>query len=147
MCPSILLTMATILIISVFLQAVEEMSISLRSLFLDPEKGEFYQRAFVAMAEPERTISFRVSWMDDKGVLNFNRGWRVEFSSILGPYKGGLRFHPTVDEGVLKFLGFEQIFKNSLTGLPMGGKLNLLVTEMRRFTKVFLYMVRWKGRL
>ena len=123
------------MIISVFLQAVEEMAISLRSLFLDPEKGGFYQRAFVAMAEPERTISFRVPWMDDKGVLNFNRGWRVEFSSILGPYKGGLRFHPTVDEGVLKFLGFEQIFKNSLTGLPMGGKLNLSVMAMLSFTK------------
>jgi len=105
----------------VFLQAVEEMAISLRSLFLDPEKGDFYQRAFVAMAEPERIISFRVPWMDDNGVLHFNRGYRVEFSSVLGPYKGGLRFHPTVDEGVLKFLGFEQIFKNSLTGLPMGG--------------------------
>lgn len=100
-------------------RAVEEMAISLRSLFLDPEKGDFYQRAFVAMAEPERIISFRVPWMDDNGVLHFNRGYRVEFSSVLGPYKGGLRFHPTVDEGVLKFLGFEQIFKNSLTGLPM----------------------------
>ena len=100
-------------------RAVEEMAISLRSLFLDLEKGDFYRRAFVAMAEPERIIKFRVPWMDDNGVLHFNRGYRVEFSSVLGPYKGGLRFHPTVDEGVLKFLGFEQIFKNSLTGLPM----------------------------
>jgi len=104
-----------------FLQAVEEMAISLKPLFKDPEKGDFYRRAFLAMAEPERTIKFRVSWMDDKGELRFNRGWRVEFSSVLGPYKGGLRLHPTVNEGVLKFLGFEQIFKNALTGLPMGG--------------------------
>eukprot|EP00586_Coscinodiscus_wailesii_P016844 CAMPEP_0172505454 /NCGR_PEP_ID=MMETSP1066-20121228/186642_1 /TAXON_ID=671091 /ORGANISM="Coscinodiscus wailesii, Strain CCMP2513" /LENGTH=464 /DNA_ID=CAMNT_0013282061 /DNA_START=400 /DNA_END=1794 /DNA_ORIENTATION=+ len=104
-----------------FLQAVEEMAQSLEPLFSDPEEGEFYQRAFLAMTEPERTISFRVSWMDDTGTLRFNRGWRVEFSSILGPYKGGLRFHPSVNEGILKFLGFEQIFKNALTGLPMGG--------------------------
>jgi len=66
-------------------------------------------------------ISFRVSWVDDGGTMRVNRGWRVEFSSALGPYKGGLRFHPTVDEGVLKFLGFEQMFKNALTGLPLGG--------------------------
>jgi len=105
----------------VFLQAVEEMAISLDPLFNDPDHGDFYRRAFVAMTEAERTINFRVSWMDDEGKLQVNRGWRVEFSSVLGPYKGGLRFHPTVDEGVLKFLGFEQIFKNALTGLPLGG--------------------------
>mmetsp|Transcript_4889 Transcript_4889/g.7418 ORF Transcript_4889/g.7418 Transcript_4889/m.7418 type:complete len:510 (-) Transcript_4889:206-1735(-) len=104
-----------------FLQAVEEMALALEPLFLDPDKGDFYKRAFAAMAEPERLISFRVAWMDDNGVLQINRGWRVEFSSVLGPYKGGLRFHPTVDDGVLKFLGFEQIFKNALTGLPLGG--------------------------
>lgn len=73
------------------------------------------------LTEPERIISFKVPWEDDDGVLQYNRGWRVEFSSALGPYKGGLRFHPTVDEGLLKFLGFEQVFKNALTGLPMGG--------------------------
>lgn len=105
----------------VFLQSVQEIALSLTPLFNDPDKGEFYKRAFVAMAEPERIIFFRVPWEDDNGNIVFNRGWRVEFSSILGPYKGGLRFHPTVDEGVLKFLGFEQIFKNALTGLPMGG--------------------------
>eukprot|EP00978_Attheya_sp_CCMP212_P013032 scaffold32527_cov55-Attheya_sp.AAC.1 len=104
-----------------FLQSVEEMAVSLEPIFSDPEKGDFYKRAFVVMAEPERTISFRVPWMDDAGEMRFNRGWRVEFNSALGPYKGGLRFHPTVDEGVLKFLGFEQMFKNALTGLPMGG--------------------------
>lgn len=105
----------------VFLQSVEEMAASLHTLFDDPEHGEFYRRAFFVMTEAERTINFRVAWMDDKGNMQVNRGWRVEFSSVLGPYKGGLRFHPTVDEGVLKFLGFEQIFKNALTGLPMGG--------------------------
>jgi glutamate dehydrogenase (NADP+) len=104
-----------------FLQSVEEIAVSLLPLFDDPINGEFYKRGFVAMTEPERIIAFRVPWEDDLGNLRFNRGWRVEFSSVLGPYKGGLRFHPTVDEGVLKFLGFEQIFKNALTGLSMGG--------------------------
>eukprot|EP00555_Chaetoceros_dichaeta_P002074 CAMPEP_0198248922 /NCGR_PEP_ID=MMETSP1447-20131203/570_1 /TAXON_ID=420782 /ORGANISM="Chaetoceros dichaeta, Strain CCMP1751" /LENGTH=528 /DNA_ID=CAMNT_0043933421 /DNA_START=53 /DNA_END=1639 /DNA_ORIENTATION=- len=106
---------------STFLQAVEEMALSLQPLFEDPERGDFYKRAFLVMAEPERTVSFRVAWVDDGGIMRVNRGWRVEFSSVLGPYKGGLRFHPTVDEGVLKFLGFEQMFKNALTGLPLGG--------------------------
>jgi len=105
----------------VFLQSVQEMAISLQSLFADIDKGELYKKAFLIMAEPERTIGFRVSWMDDEGQLRWNRGWRVEFNSALGPYKGGLRFHPTVDEGILKFLGFEQIFKNALLGLPLGG--------------------------
>jgi glutamate dehydrogenase (NADP+) len=104
-----------------FLQAVEEMAVSLLPLFEDTELGEFRKRAFLVMAEPERIISFRVTWMDDKGKLQMNRGWRVSFSSVLGPYKGGLRFHPSCDENVLKFLGFEQTFKNALTGLPMGG--------------------------
>ncbi|WP_277350425.1 Glu/Leu/Phe/Val dehydrogenase dimerization domain-containing protein, partial [Psychrobacter sp. Pi2-52] len=66
-------------------------------------------------------ISFRVNWEDDEGNIQINRGWRVQFSNALGPYKGGIRFHPTVNESILKFLGFEQIFKNALTGLPMGG--------------------------
>lgn len=73
------------------------------------------------ICEPERQIIFRVPWVDDAGEVHINRGFRVEFNSALGPYKGGLRFHPTVDLGVVKFLGFEQIFKNSLTGLPIGG--------------------------
>lgn len=106
----------------IFLQCVHEVALSLLPLFSDSnEEGAFYKRAFLSMAEPERIIGFRVPWEDDHGNLQFNRGWRVEFSSVLGPYKGGLRFHPTVDEGVLKFLGFEQIFKNALTGLPLGG--------------------------
>lgn len=129
-----------------FLQAVEEMANSLQPLFLDPAKGKYYQRAFLLLAEPERTIGFRVPWTDDSGVQQINRGWRVEFSSVLGPYKGGLRFHPTVDEGILKFLGFEQIFKNALTGLPLGGgkggsdfdPKNKSPSEIKRFCQSFM---------
>ncbi len=73
------------------------------------------------MTEPDRVVSFRVTWRDDEGNIRVNRAWRVQFNNSIGPYKGGLRFHPTVTESVLKFLGFEQTFKNSLTGLPMGG--------------------------
>lgn len=80
------------------------------------EKGILEQ-----LVEPERIISFRVSWIDDQGKVNVNRGYRVQFNSALGPYKGGLRFHPSVNTSVVKFLGFNQIFKNSLTGQPIGG--------------------------
>ena len=73
------------------------------------------------MVEPERIVSFRVPWVDDKGQVQVNRGFRVQFSSAIGPYKGGLRFHPSVNQSIIKFLGFEQIFKNSLTGQPIGG--------------------------
>ena len=73
------------------------------------------------MSEPDRVVTFRVTWRDDQGSIRVNRAWRVQFNNSIGPYKGGLRFHPTVTESVLKFLGFEQTFKNSLTGLPMGG--------------------------
>lgn len=71
--------------------------------------------------EPERIIKFRVTWVDDSGAIRVNRGYRVQFNSAIGPYKGGLRFHPSVNESILKFLGFEQTFKNALTGLPLGG--------------------------
>jgi len=101
-----------------FLQAFEEVLQSLKPVF---EKDEKYLAVMETIAEPERVITFRVPWIDDKGVQRVNRGFRVQFSSALGPYKGGLRLHPTVNLGVIKFLGFEQIFKNSLTGLPMGG--------------------------
>ena len=97
------------------------MAIAIEPLFADPTNGDFYRRAFLFLTEPERMISFHVPWTDDGGDQRVNRGWRVEFSSALGPYKGGLRFHPTVNDGILKFLGFEQIFKNALTGLPLGG--------------------------
>ncbi len=73
------------------------------------------------LCEPERQIIFRVPWVDDRGRIQVNRGFRVEFNSALGPYKGGLRFHPSVYLGIVKFLGFEQIFKNALTGMPIGG--------------------------
>jgi len=101
-----------------FLQAFEEVLFSLKPVF---EKNEHYLAVMETIAEPERVITFRVPWIDDKGVQRVNRGYRVQFSSALGPYKGGLRLHPTVNLGVIKFLGFEQIFKNALTGLPMGG--------------------------
>ncbi len=73
------------------------------------------------MVEPERIFKFRVPWVDDNGVVHVNRGFRIQFNSAIGPYKGGLRFHPSVNESIIKFLGFEQTFKNSLTSLPMGG--------------------------
>src|SRR5690625_7302587 len=73
------------------------------------------------MVEPERRIIFRVPWVDDKGVVKINRGFRVQFNSALGPYKGGIRFHPSVYLGIMKFLGFEQVFKNALTGMPISG--------------------------
>ncbi|MGA2932099.1 MAG: NADP-specific glutamate dehydrogenase [Acidimicrobiales bacterium] len=103
-----------------FLQAVTEV---VRTLDPVLEKHPEYRRARILerMVEPERVILFRVTWMDDAGEINVNRGFRVQMSSTLGPFKGGLRFHPSVNLGLLKFLAFEQTFKNSLTGLPMGG--------------------------
>ncbi|OQV05410.1 hypothetical protein CLAIMM_10158 [Cladophialophora immunda] len=103
-----------------FEQAYKELVSSLEnsSLF---EKNPEYKTALKVCSIPERIIQFRVVWEDDKGQLQVNRGYRVQFNSALGPYKGGLRFHPTVNLSVLKFLGFEQIFKNALTGLNMGG--------------------------
>lgn len=103
-----------------FLQAVTEVAESVIPFIADKPK---YQDAKILerMVEPERTLMFRVPWTSDNGEVNVNRGYRVEFNSAIGPYKGGLRFHPTVTLSVLKFLGFEQVFKNSLTTLPMGG--------------------------
>jgi len=103
-----------------FLQAVHEVAETVIPFI---EKNEKYQGKMLLerMVEPERTIIFRVPWIDDKGDTKVNRGFRVEFNSAIGPYKGGLRFHPTVNLSILKFLGFEQVFKNSLTTLPMGG--------------------------
>ena len=83
---------------------------------------EFRERKIIErLCEPERQIIFRVPWQDDRGEVQINRGFRVQYNSSLGPYKGGLRFHPSVYLGIIKFLGFEQIFKNALTGLPIGG--------------------------
>ncbi|GAK59254.1 glutamate dehydrogenase (NADP(+)) [Candidatus Vecturithrix granuli] len=103
-----------------FLQAATEVLESL-SLVMDREPKYENARILERIVEPERTILFRVEWVDDNGDIQINRGYRVQFNSAIGPYKGGLRFHPSVNLGILKFLGFEQIFKNSLTGLPMGG--------------------------
>lgn len=101
-----------------FIQAVEEVTTSLRPLL---EKRPPYLDALRVMVEPERALQFRVEWSDDAGVQHVNRGFRVQFNSALGPYKGGLRFHPSVNLSVVKFLGFEQVLKNALTTLPLGG--------------------------
>jgi glutamate dehydrogenase (NADP+) len=103
-----------------FHQAAEEVAKSLALVF---EKHPEYKKAKLLerIAEPERVIMFRVPWMDESGEIHVNRGYRIEMNSAIGPYKGGLRFHPTVNLGILKFLAFEQVFKNSLTTLPMGG--------------------------
>ena len=103
-----------------FHQAVTEVYESLQPVF-DRHPEYVQAKIFERLAEPERTIMFRVPWVDDKGEIQVNRGFRIQFNSALGPYKGGLRFHKTVYLGLLKCLGFEQILKNSLTGLPMGG--------------------------
>ena len=103
-----------------FLQAVQEV-ISTITPVLDSNKKYEDNCILERIVEPERTIIFRVPWVDDKGKVQVNRGYRVEYNSAIGPYKGGLRFHPSVNLGILKFLGFEQVFKNSLTTLPMGG--------------------------
>lgn len=103
-----------------FIQAVKEVALSIEKVYADnPKYQEF--KVFERLCEPDRIIAFRVNWEDDKGQVQINRGFRVQFSNAIGPYKGGIRFHPSVTEGTLKFLGFEQIFKNALTGLPMGG--------------------------
>ena len=103
-----------------FIQAVTEVLDSLRVVV---ESDERYRKAALLerIVEPERIIQFRVPWVDDEGKVQVNRGFRVQFNSAIGPYKGGLRFHPTVNQGIIKFLGFEQIFKNALTTLPIGG--------------------------
>ena len=103
-----------------FLQAVRDVLESLEPVVAADSKFE-ENGVIERMVEPERMISFRVSWVDDNGQVQVNRGYRVQFNSAIGPYKGGLRFHPSVNSSVIKFLGFEQTFKNSLTGLPMGG--------------------------
>ncbi|MBQ3391718.1 MAG: NADP-specific glutamate dehydrogenase, partial [Clostridia bacterium] len=103
-----------------FHQTVEEV---FKSLVPVIEKHPEYEKAALLerMVEPERQLIFRVAWVDDAGVPHVNRGFRVQFNGAIGPYKGGLRFHPSVNLSIMKFLGFEQTFKNSLTSLPMGG--------------------------
>ncbi len=128
-----------------FLQAAEEI---LNTLSPVVEKDSRYEKYKILerMVEPERTISFRVEWVDDKGQVQVNKGYRVQFNSAIGPYKGGIRLHPTVNEGVLKFLGLEQILKNSLTGTPIGGAKGgsdfdpkgKSETEIMRFCQAFM---------
>src|SRR5512136_358935 len=103
-----------------FHQAVQEVTESLATVL---DKHPEYRSAKILerMVEPERVVLFRVPWTDDQGEIHINRGFRVQMNSAIGPYKGGLRFHPSVTLGILKFLAFEQVFKNSLTSLPMGG--------------------------
>ena len=103
-----------------FLQSVTEVLTSLGKLLDAEPKYEKY-KILERITIPERTIIFQVPWYDDRGELNVNIGYRIQFNSAIGPYKGGLRFHPSVNLSILKFLGFEQTFKNSLTTLPMGG--------------------------
>ena len=103
-----------------FIQAATEVLTSLEPVI---QANPQYEAAGILerIVEPERQIMFRVPWVDDNGKVQVNRGFRVQFNSAIGPYKGGLRLHPSVNLGIIKFLGFEQIFKNSLTGLPIGG--------------------------
>ena len=104
-----------------FIQAVDEVLNSIRPV-IEAHEEEYKKVALLErLVEPERQIKFRVPWVDDKGQVQVNTGYRVQFNNAIGPYKGGLRFHPSVYIGIIKFLGFEQIFKNSLTGLPIGG--------------------------
>lgn len=104
-----------------FHQAAKEVLDSLK-LVIDANEEKYRSAGLLErFVEPERIVSFRVPWMDDQGKVHVNKGYRVQFNSSIGPYKGGLRFHPSVNQSVLKFLGFEQVLKNSLTGLPMGG--------------------------
>ena len=105
---------------SEFLQCVREVYSSLEKVVEAHPEYEKYD-ILGRMAEPDRTVRFRIAWVDDNGNTQVNRGWRVQFNSAIGPYKGGLRFHPSVNASIIYFLGFEQTFKNSLTGLPMGG--------------------------
>ena len=103
-----------------FHQAVREVLESLGRVVA--KHPEYLDHALIErICEPERQIIFRVPWTDDAGQVRINRGFRVQFNSAMGPYKGGLRFHPSVNVGIIKFLGFEQTFKNALTGLPIGG--------------------------
>ncbi len=103
-----------------YLQAVHEVLVSIAGIY--DENPHFRTAGIIErLIEPDRVISFKVPWMDDEGRVHVNRGYRVQFNNAIGPYKGGLRFHPSVNQSILKFLGFEQIFKNALTTLPMGG--------------------------
>ena len=120
-----------------YLQAVREVLISVKDVYNQHpefEKAKIIER----IVEPERIVTFRVPWVDDKGEIHVNIGYRVQFNSAIGPYKGGLRFHPSVNLSILKFLGFEQTFKNALTTLPMGGGKGGSDNEVMRFCQAFM---------
>ena len=103
-----------------FLQAVREVLLSIEDVY--NEHPEFERAKLIErLVEPDRILTFRVPWVDDQGEVHVNLGYRVQFNNAIGPYKGGIRFHPSVNLSILKFLGFEQTFKNALTTLPMGG--------------------------
>ena len=124
-----------------FLQAVHEVLCSIEPVL---EKHPEYEKSGLIerLGEPERTIMFRVPWVDDSGKMRVNRGYRVQYNSALGPYKGGLRFHPTVDLGVLKFLGFEQIFKNSLCQWAALKAVLILIRKANRIMKLCIFAKR-----
>ena len=103
-----------------FVQAVQEVAQDIYE-FIEDKEEYHSQQILRRIAEPDRVVSFRVTWEDDNGNIRVQRGYRVQNNNAIGPYKGGIRFHPSVNESVLKFLAFEQTFKNALTGLPMGG--------------------------
>lgn len=134
-----------------YLQAVREVLESVQDVY--NQHPEFESAKIVErMVEPERIITFRVSWVDDKGEVQSNLGYRVQFNSAIGPYKGGLRFHPAVNVSMLKFLGFEQTFKNALTTLPMGGgkggsdfnPVGKSNAEIMRFCQAFMWEL-WRN--
>ena len=137
-----------------FQQAYHELVSALEDSTLFQQKPE-YKKVIPVVSVPERLIQFRVAWENDKGEIEVNNGFRVQFNSALGPYKGGLRFHPTVNLSILKFLGFEQIFKNALTGLSMGGgkggsdfnPKGRSDSDIRRFCVAFMrQLARYIGR-
>ena len=109
-----------------FLQAVEEVAETVIPYIV---QNDIYhgKNILLRMVEPERALMFRVNWVDDKGEIRVNRGYRIQMNSAIGPYKGGLRFHPSVNMSILKFLAFEQVFKNSLTTLPMGAQKEVVI--------------------
>ena len=134
-----------------YLQAVEEVLVSIEGVYNQHpefEKAKIIER----LVEPDRIFTFRVTWVDDKGEVQTNLGYRVQYNSALGAYKGGLRFHPAVNVSMLKFLGFEQIFKNSLTNLPLGGgkggadfdPTGKSDAEIMRFCQAFMYEL-WRN--
>ncbi len=113
-----------------FLQAVQEVAESLIP-YIAQHKLYSGKNILLRMVEPERLISFRVTWINDDGEIQVNRGYRIQMNSAIGPYKGGLRFHPSVNASILKFLAFEQVFKNALTTLPMGGGKEVLILILK----------------